>query len=327
MKRLVYFWCTVLIGALLLPVSIFGQEIERKHAIQIRVAGWNMEGNGNDIDPALLEEQLGEKENIDIWGLSEVRPTLFDEFEQGAEEGEDSDFKTVKGTSGNNILLAIIYDTSAVDLLDQQELDDAVFATHRAPLVAHFRGQRSGQEFLFMVNHLARGSADARLAQATFLNKWASNQNLPVIAVGDYNLDFHIERGDFGDRDPAFDAMSADGHFEWLRPRTLVKTQANDNFMTVLDFVFVANVEPFQEMGWNGMSRILGRSGDFVATAIDFDDSRDESDHRPVDAIFTLAQPTIEDPAPNFSAIEARLLAIEETLAELRVLLMRLLEE
>ena len=48
------------------------------------------------------------------------------------------------------------------------------------------------------------------------------------------------------------------------------------------DFVFVANLSP----GWRGESRILERDGDQPAMAIDFDDDQQQTDHRPLDALF-----------------------------------------
>ena len=39
-----------------------------------------------------------------------------------------------------------------------------------------------------MVNHLYRTKEARRHLQADLLNEWASQQQLPVIAVGDYNL-------------------------------------------------------------------------------------------------------------------------------------------
>jgi hypothetical protein len=80
--------------------------------------------------------------------------------------------------------------------------------SHRAALVAHFRGKRTGQEFKFMVNHLARGNDALRLERAVFLNQWARAQQMPVMAVSDY----HVQFGDQGERDPGFDAMTCHVH-------------------------------------------------------------------------------------------------------------------
>jgi hypothetical protein len=109
-----------------------------------------------------------------------------------------------------------------------------------------------------MVNHLARGDEDKRLEQCKLLSQWAKGQTLPVIAVGDYNIDFHVTKGDAGKRDPGFDALLKDNHFRWVRPDRLTKTQASDNYNSVLDFVFVAHA-PF---GWSAQSRILNREDD-----------------------------------------------------------------
>ena len=51
----------------------------------------------------------------------------------------------------------------------------------RSPLVAHLRITDTGEEFLFVVNHLYRSREDRRHQQATELNLWASVQTLPVV--------------------------------------------------------------------------------------------------------------------------------------------------
>lgn len=276
--------------------------------VVLRVAGWNME-SGESQD-TLLERQLGEKKGVDVWGLSEVRnSTALSAYETGSEIGEGANFDAVLGTSGRSDRLAIIFNTERLTLLSYEELDDPEFRNHRAPLVATFEGKESGIEFLFMVNHLARGNADARLKQARFLNEWVRDQALPVMAVGDYNFDYHITFGENGRRDDAFDAMIEDEAWIWLEPETLVKTQASDSFMTVLDFVFVAN----PPLGWMAESTILSRSGDDAATAVDFDDSNSETDHRPVDAVFRgkIGPPRAID------ALEDELVALQDNDAEL----------
>ena len=62
------------------PVAV-GEE-----AVSIRIAGWNMEGNG-DTSINLLETQLAAKKGVDIWGLSEVLPDRFDDYCTAAAQG------------------------------------------------------------------------------------------------------------------------------------------------------------------------------------------------------------------------------------------------
>ena len=88
--------CAALVTFLSLPV---GQWLQAAEPISLRVACWNMEGNG-EAEESLLRTQLAEKDGVDIWGLSEVRPERFDAFTAGAAEGESAEFKVVKGTTG-----------------------------------------------------------------------------------------------------------------------------------------------------------------------------------------------------------------------------------
>jgi hypothetical protein len=308
-----------------------GTAAAQEERVSFRVAGWNMESG--ESDDALLRRQLGEKQGVHVWGLSEVRnAAALAEFEHGAEEGEGSDYAALLGSTGGADRLAIVYSTARFDLVDEEELFDIQPTSgQRAPLVAHLRGKQTGREFKFMVNHLARGNAGARLEQARRLNAWAGEQAVPVVAVGDYNFDYHVDFGDQGDRDAGFDALTRDATFVWARPELLVKTQADDAFVSVLDFVFVANPPP----GWTGVSTILERDGDVaaLATAVDFDDDARQTDHRPVDAVFSFAaapdpDDTIgndEDGDASFDrgGVRRRLDEIERSLRELRDLVGR----
>lgn len=273
---------------------------------EFRVAGWNMESG--ESDDSLLKTQIGEKQDIDIWGFSEVRNVDAAQiFEEGAEIGEGANFDTILGSTGRADRLAIVYNTERLELLGFEELRDRLFERHRAPLVARFRGKVTGLEFKFMVNHLARRDGAAREAQADFLNRWIETEALPVIAVGDYNFDYHVKFGDSGERDEAFDAMIADDRWIWLRPERLVKTQASDNYMTVLDFVFVAN----PPAGITGSSTILNRSTDSPASALDFDDSNSKTDHRPVDAVFVIGTET--EPVEDLDSTDELMLTVDKS--------------
>jgi hypothetical protein len=306
-------------GLAIVPVAL-----PQAQEVSLRVAGWNMESH--ESSDSLLREQMAAKQGIDLWGLSEVRDTqALSAFEVGAEGGEGADFEAVLGSTGGGDRLAIIFDTGILDLRGSEELTEMQDGnpSHRAALVAHFRGKRTGQEFKFMVNHLARGNDALRLEQAVFLNQWARAQQMPVMAVGDYNFDYHVQFGDQGERDPGFDAMTRDGTFIWVKPETLVKTQASDSFNSVLDFVFVANVVP----GWTATSVILQREGDSVATSLDFDDDNEQTDHRPVDATFAVTidvrdedEPDDGDAVQRLSRTEIleRLDQLEQAIEELR---------
>ncbi|MDF1816205.1 MAG: endonuclease/exonuclease/phosphatase family protein, partial [Verrucomicrobiales bacterium] len=275
-------------------ITLFFVTFTPAQDISIRIAGWNMESG--DSDSGFLKNQLGEKEGIAIWGLSEVmNSSVLKSFEQGAEIGEQGDFERILGTSGGSDRLGILFDTSRVELLDTFELHEMQEGNpdHRAALVAKFKGKITGQEFFFLVNHLARGNRQMRLRQAVFLNRWAAEEmnrsGLPLVVVGDFNMDLDLNGGLFDPdkRDPAYDAMIAGGIWRHLAPENMVKTQASDSFNTILDFVFVSN----PPVGWTGVSRILGRAGDDIANLVDFDDDSQATDHRPVDALLTLVTP------------------------------------
>ena len=254
-----------------------------ENSVSLRIVTWNVEGNGDDISPQLIKQQLADKDGVDIWCLQEVRPGLFDDFEQGAEVGEGADFDTIKGSTGGGIRLAIVYNTARLELLDVEQLNSDKFSNHRKPLIAHFKGKESGVEFLVMNNHLASGDASANFDQALVLNDWAGGQTLPIVCTGDDNFRENVTTGNAR---PGLDEMR-DGPWRELMPLSRMRTFAN--FNSVLDRFMVANEEAVN--GWSAVTRVLRRNGDAPATTLNFSDTDEESDHRPVETVFTVPLP------------------------------------
>jgi len=278
--------------------------------VSLRIMSWNVESDG--ADPRVVARRIAAAEGVHIWALSEVgSDSDAEQFEDAAEVGEEGDFKRIVGTTGGRDRLAIIYDSSKLTLHGTEELHRINIAGRvRAPLVAHFEGKKSGQQFLFMVVHLYRGSTSGRHQQATMLNQWARSQTLPVIACGDWNFDWHVQTGDDpSSRDRGFDHLTSDGVFTWVRPNTLVKTQDSD-FNSVLDFVFVAG----EAAGWQATSTIVVERGDFP-------NDRRTSDHRPVECVFTLDTngrgPSLTPEMSNQEILN-RISELEEELKQLR---------
>ena len=278
--------------------------------VSLRVISWNVESG--DSDPEVIAERIAKLEGVDIWGLCEVPDAEAVElYEEAAEEGEEADFDTVFGTTGRGDRLAIIYNKSRLRKVNNYELHSINPGGRvRSPLVTHFKGKTTGQEFLFMVNHLYRGSAEGRHSQAKKLNEWARRQELPVIAVGDWNFDWDAKTGDNpAHRDKGYDYLTKDQVFAWLRPKALIKTQ-DSRYNSVLDFVFVAG----SAYGWTAKSKIIVTPGDFP-------DDEDKSDHRPVEAIFTVdTEKVLETPAITKEGIMERIERLEQELEEIKEL-------
>lgn len=241
------------------------------------VGAWNV--GLNDAEAAVIEQMLADFQGVDLWGLAEVTGSVAAPgLERAAESGEGADFASVLGLSGDGQQLLALYDATRFTLLRSEELH-AINTTGnaRAPLVLHLRERRSGLEFLFMVNHLYRSRDDERLLQAQLLAQWAAGQSLPVIAVGDYNFDWAAAGGE-RNHDAAYDALTADGAWQWVRPPQLVTTQCSGwpcAYASVLDFIFTAG--PAQ--GWPAAGAIAVVPGDFP-------DDATRSDHRAVLAQF-----------------------------------------
>lgn len=307
-------------------VIIFASAIAAVAAAQapLRLIGWNIESGGSDM--ATIRNEIASFDDIDLWGLSEVPGEAAARLlETGAEEGEAADFRSLVGSSGNDDRLAILYDADRFELVADFELSELRLSSGlRSGLVAQLRDTDSGTEFLFVVNHLARSNEASRHRQADLLRGWARQQNLPVIAVGDYNFDYEVIGGE-RDHDRGFDLLLAEGIFRWVRPEVLVRSQCSANlaavteddctFDSVLDFVFVSGAA----QSWQSRSEIVVRP-------FDFPDSDRTSDHRPVYAEFSgfAASPSERDGV--LAGVLARIDALEAELRELRRLVLELLE-
>jgi hypothetical protein len=274
----------------------------------LRVVGFNVESGG--ADPAVVDDLVARLQDIDLWGFSEVQnETWAGMFERAAEDGEGADFVQVLGTTGGGDRLLIVYDADRFELVRQFEIHEINPENRvRSPLVAHLKLKTSGQEFLFMVNHLFRTNNEARHEQARLLNVWAREQTLPVVAVGDYNYDWDVAQGETN-HDRGFDEMTRDAVFVWVRPPVLVATQCSRQFNSVLDFVFAAH----GANAWQGTSEILERQPEYCPS------TNATSDHRPVLATFTLSGPTPQ-PTTRTEILE-RVGRIERELQELKTLI------
>ena len=231
-------------------------------------------------------------------------------FETAAENATNAEFKAVLGTTGGPDRLLILFNDDRFDLIGNKiELSNInIGGNVRAPLVIHLRENNTGTEFLFMVNHLYRTRSTRRHMQAELLNEWAANQQLPVIAVGDYNFDWDVEDGDT-DHDEGYDNMIAEDVFKWIKPQTLIKTQASPDYNSVLDFVFTSK----DAKSWAESSEIIVKDGDFP-------DDNQKSDHRPVRAWFDLSN----DPEITKEDILREIRALKEKIEELERLVERL---
>ncbi len=241
----------------------------------LTVVSWNVESGGSDDQT--IRQRMASFEGVDVWGLSEVASVAAaGVFETGAEDGEEANFEKIVSTTGGGDRLAIIFNADRFRLVRSQELLNINQGNHRAPLVAELQEVASNRNFLFMVNHLARGNAALRRQQATQLNDWVRTQTLPVIAVGDYNFDWEVIGGD-QDHDVGFDNMTNGAVWTWVRPATLIKSQCSPNFNSVLDFIFVNAAA----QSWSGTSEI-------IVVPNDCDPSPLTSDHRPLFGTFNM---------------------------------------
>lgn len=245
---------------------------------QWQTISFNVESG--DADPeTIANTYIAPLQNIDIWGFSEVQNGRWAQIlEAAAEKGENADFGGILGTTGGEDRLMIAYNRDRFQKIRHFELKNINLGGRvRAPLVAHFRFQATGDEFLFMVNHLYRSDRQRRHQQAQMLNQWAQKQDLPIVAVGDYNFDWDVNsNGDHRDR--GFDYLTQNGVFSWVQPRKLLPTNCHPKYQSILDFIFIS--QPVKT--WSPSAKILYPQASYCP------DDEQKSDHRPVRGTFKL---------------------------------------
>jgi endonuclease/exonuclease/phosphatase family metal-dependent hydrolase len=308
--------------SLLVLLLIFGLGVSNATAQSTEdlvVVAWNVFSGGRGVSQNVLQQRFTEFDDIDLWGLSEVRDIDAPGYETAAEADENADYSRILGTTGRDDRLLIIYDSSRFDLIRSEELMHIQMTQgNRAPLVAEFHDRVTDEAFLFVVVHLCR-CADPddewrRHEQARLLNEWASQQILPVIIAGDFNFDWDVENGE-ADHDLGYDNLTANNIFAWVRPATLATTQCElqgngCQFNSVLDFVFVSG----EAQDWTA-------TGEILTAEFPFPYASGNSDHRPVKATFVFDAASTEITRDE---LLERINALETELAELRALVEQL---
>ncbi len=248
---------------------------------RLAVLGWNVESGGNN--PFYISHQLSVLHGYDIVGLCEVREDFAPIYAEALAYGEgygriDPEFRYALGSTGRSDRLMIVWDARRLQLVAGPfEIDSLNDGRHRSPLYAQFRLLNTQESFIFMVNHLARGSEEMRQLQAAGLANWAARQTLPIFAVGDYNFDYNL---DINQGNAAMTLFLQNGAFKWVRPAELTVTNAALNYNSILDFLFIAH----KPRHWQVFSKILTEQ--FV-----FPDSDESSDHRPIQGIILIKEP------------------------------------
>jgi len=190
-------------------------------------------------------------------------------------------FTAFTSQTGRADHLVILYDSKRFELLEQKEMERyrghlLNNGTHRSPIYVRLKERKSGLEFIFMTNHLARRDETLRQRQAAGLREWARDSDTPIIAMGDFNFDYSFKR-QAGNQ--SFNVFMRDDVWEWVKPDPLIDTNwsggAKDNYPdSMLDFVFVAN----GAKSFESVCEIVVRPGDFP-------DNERTSDHRATRAL------------------------------------------
>ena len=244
-------------------------------ATNIRVVGYNIEGgykSGAEI--ATVARYMKKVGHADIWALSEVTISWEKQLIAAA-GGRYVALATANAIDTTDTLMLLI-NTERFRVQSYQELNDVKVQPYsRPPLVATLEDISTGKVFQIMVNHLERGDAKGRHKQATKLNQYASKVALPLVAMGDYNFDWDLNKNGQS-RDKGYDLMTKNGVFSWVKPEHMIKTNCSKKYNSILDFAFVTD-------------KVKAIKSDVLLRAKEFcEDNRKKPDHRPVELWFSL---------------------------------------
>ncbi|MGF1528255.1 MAG: endonuclease/exonuclease/phosphatase family protein, partial [Candidatus Competibacterales bacterium] len=266
---------------------------------------WNLESG--EANPNTLANQAKSfvDYGTDIIGFQEVDSQgWLDDITDSLDDASGDNFESILGRSGaaggsrGNDFLGIAYNKDKLELLGEPEELDFINrdGRGRSPLVATFRHKETGEEFMYVVNHLRRGNGQAREGEAEDLNQWARQQSLPIVNVGDFNWDYDVSDGapEAGNR--AMEKLLEDGAFKWVEPEVKTPTYKSNRYDSILDGILTAN----GAQDWKVIDSEVINKAPFNAP-----DDRNNADHIPVLATFVLdpeanyTPPTPIDPVPT----------------------------
>jgi endonuclease/exonuclease/phosphatase family metal-dependent hydrolase len=252
----------------------------------LSVISWNVESGG--ADPATISKQLAELGRYDAITLQEVDPRDANRYGQTIRRAYGKQYRYVLSNTGQSDRVLLAYDSARLTLESVTELFEYGGHrlndwNHRSPLVAVLRDTKSNQRFAVVAVHLARGNEKLRTEQARGLAKWATDNPLPVLAIGDFNMDYDFQSKQGND---AFRAFLAAPVLQWVQPKPLIDTnwadrdgdRIDDYPDSLLDFAWVAG----SAKQWKPEAVVVVRENDFP-------DNDRTSDHRPVRLLVTPA--------------------------------------
>ena len=212
-------------------------------AFELVVVSYNVESD-SDTSADVVSQDIADIPVSHLWALAEVNAGDFGAYR----EAVGQEYAILQGTTGRSDRLAIVYDPRVLTVLgDAVKLSDAGGSRH--PFMARFRAADSDAELVVVANHLQRGNAQTRQAQAQWLNGWAASitdvETPPaVVLLGGFNFD--VEPDNETDN-RAYDLFLEGDVFHWVRPLCLDQdtcpatgTGCNPRYTSILDFVFLA---------------------------------------------------------------------------------------
>ncbi|QSX32215.1 hypothetical protein JYB87_10515 [Shewanella avicenniae] len=240
-------------------------------AAPITVMGYNVEGGYKpDATEPTVASYIQQAPNADVYMLSELTISWAKPLANTM-----GGYQVV--TSANAVettdALGIFFNPKRFSLLDSHELVFGVNKFERPALIVTLKDNTTGKKVIVMGNHLMRGKAEQRQQQTRMLVDWAKQQSATVIALGDYNYDYDLPTAK-GNK--AFELLMDSGEWYWVKPKTLIKSNCDAQYNSILDFVFIHG-------------KYAAATSDILFPEAEYcHDDADRPDHRPVIATIEL---------------------------------------
>ena len=190
-------------------------------------------GKPSETRPSTVAKHFEDLAGPAIWALAEVPDEDTAKIYRDAAAYPGSDFDLLMGTLGGCFdYLAILYDSDRLTLLEDRQLIAEV-GGDPPPLAARFQDNSDGTEFWAVANHFARSNERTRNAQARNLRAWVERRDLPVVVMGDTNMDYSVDitfaftrpqncPGEIVEGNRAFELFTASDDVNWIKPACLL---------------------------------------------------------------------------------------------------------
>ena len=249
------------------------------HARNLNVVSFNLEARGANIHVLANQlEHLSREKDVDIWFFTDIQPEWTDELANAVAIGSEIEVDFIPRKGGRDNRFLIVYDKERFEVLavDNPEIGRS-FRKNTVSLVK-FKERESGKSFMTLLQPYSQSNYLPTYITED-LNAWAEQLNDPVVALGHFDFEWSISKGDtFLDR--KYLEMVSGDIFKWVRPITLIPTNC-ERRDEISDFILTSG----GANNWSAHAEIIQMGLNYC---VDHRKNNHDSNHRPVYASFKI---------------------------------------